>query len=205
MEGLLEGLVPGLPRRRFVPDPRARRRACRCTPWRPCGCSSTAAPFQEGAVYRPTGPIEALEVPETLHALIAARLDGLTRRSARRRRTPPCSGRRSRSWRSLRSAGIAGARARAVPRGRSSARRSSTLQADPRSPERGQYGFLEDLLKRVAYETLSKKERRAGTWRAAYLERSLAADARARRGPRVALPAGVRCRPDADDAGEIRD
>ena len=33
---------------------------------------------QEGAVYRPTGTIEALEVPETLHALIAARLDGLS-------------------------------------------------------------------------------------------------------------------------------
>src|SRR6202171_4220518 len=33
---------------------------------------------QEGPVYRPTGPVEDLEVPETLHALIAARLDGLT-------------------------------------------------------------------------------------------------------------------------------
>src|SRR5207302_5539698 len=33
---------------------------------------------EEGSVYRPTGPIESLEVPETLHALIAARLDGLT-------------------------------------------------------------------------------------------------------------------------------
>src|SRR5205085_3878088 len=32
---------------------------------------------REGDVYRPTGPIEALEVPETLHALVAARLDGL--------------------------------------------------------------------------------------------------------------------------------
>src|SRR5438552_2167744 len=35
------------------------------------------------------------------------------------------------------------------------------IQADPRSPERGQYGFLQDLVKRVAYETLSKKERKA--------------------------------------------
>jgi predicted ATPase len=35
-----------------------------------------------------------------------------------------------------------------------------TVQADPRSPERGQYGFLQDLLKRVAYETVSRKERR---------------------------------------------
>src|SRR5260221_12699541 len=33
---------------------------------------------QEGAVYRPAGTIETLEVPETLHALIAARLDGLS-------------------------------------------------------------------------------------------------------------------------------
>ena len=32
---------------------------------------------REGDAYRPTGPIEALEVPETLHALVAARLDGL--------------------------------------------------------------------------------------------------------------------------------
>src|SRR5581483_2136730 len=36
-----------------------------------------------------------------------------------------------------------------------------SLQADPRSPERGQFGFLQDLLKRVAYETLSRKERKA--------------------------------------------
>src|SRR5205823_1065272 len=36
-----------------------------------------------------------------------------------------------------------------------------TLQADPRSPERGQYGFLQDLVKRVAYETISKKERKS--------------------------------------------
>jgi tetratricopeptide (TPR) repeat protein len=34
------------------------------------------------------------------------------------------------------------------------------LQSDPRSPERGQYGFLQDLVKRVAYETVSKRDRR---------------------------------------------
>ena len=33
---------------------------------------------REGNAYRPTGPIGELEVPETLHALIAARLDGLS-------------------------------------------------------------------------------------------------------------------------------
>jgi len=45
------------------------------------------------------------------------------------------------------------------------------LQAYPRSPERGQYGFLQDLMKRVAYETLSMRERKARHLAAvAYLE-----------------------------------
>ena len=34
------------------------------------------------------------------------------------------------------------------------------VQADPTSPERGQYGFLQDLVRHVAYETLSRRERR---------------------------------------------
>ena len=44
---------------------------------RPWDCWSA-----ENGGYRPTGPVDALEVPETLHALIAARLDGLDRRGA---------------------------------------------------------------------------------------------------------------------------
>ena len=36
------------------------------------------APGARGTVYRPTGEVETLEVPETLHALIAARLDGVS-------------------------------------------------------------------------------------------------------------------------------
>ena len=34
------------------------------------------------------------------------------------------------------------------------------LQSDPRSPEQGQYTFLQDLLRHVAYETLPRRERR---------------------------------------------
>ena len=53
-------------------------RACRCTRSRRCGCCSTAACWsRDGSAYEPAGAIETLEVPETLHALIAARLDGL--------------------------------------------------------------------------------------------------------------------------------
>ena len=36
-----------------------------------------------------------------------------------------------------------------------------SVQADPRSPERGQYAFLQDIVKRVAYETISRRERKA--------------------------------------------
>ena len=35
------------------------------------------------------------------------------------------------------------------------------IQTDPLSPERGQYGFLQDLVQRVAYETLSRRDRKA--------------------------------------------
>ena len=35
------------------------------------------------------------------------------------------------------------------------------VQADPRSPEHGQYGFLQDLVRHVAYETLSHRDRKA--------------------------------------------
>ena len=51
------------------------------------------------------------------------------------------------------------------------------VQADPTSPEHGQYGFLQDLVRHVAYETLSKRERRARHLEAAeYLRRAFAAD-----------------------------
>src|SRR5207244_12689470 len=36
-----------------------------------------------------------------------------------------------------------------------------TLEADPRSPERGQYAFVQSLIREVAYNTLARRERRA--------------------------------------------
>ena len=100
--------------------------------------------------------------PETLHALIAARLDGLSRRGAARCcRTPPCWARRSRSGALAALTGADGPSstrllAGAGPQG--GARRSSPIRARPST---GQYGFLQDLLRQVAYETLPKRERRA--------------------------------------------
>ena len=48
------------------------------------------------------------------------------------------------------------------PRLRALARREIVaLDTDPQSPERGQWGFTQALIREVAYATLSKKERRA--------------------------------------------
>ena len=97
MRELLHGLVPGLPDSGRRSDPRAGRRhpALR----RRDGADARggrAARAVEGAL-RPVGDLADLEVPETLHALIAARLDALARRDVRCCRTRPCSARRSRS------------------------------------------------------------------------------------------------------------
>src|SRR5207302_4835954 len=77
MEALLDGFVPGLPTE-------LREQILRRAEGVPLYAVETVRMLldrglliQEGSIYRPAGTIEALEVPETLQALIAARLDGL--------------------------------------------------------------------------------------------------------------------------------
>jgi predicted ATPase/class 3 adenylate cyclase len=115
---------------------------------------------RQGDVYRPTGPIEALDVPETLHALIAARLDGL---SPEERRLVQDAAVLGKSFTKAGLAALSGSGEDELdPLVRSLVRKEVfSVQADPRSPERGQYTFLQDLLKRVAYETLGRKDRKA--------------------------------------------
>jgi class 3 adenylate cyclase/tetratricopeptide (TPR) repeat protein len=115
---------------------------------------------QEGSVYRPVGPIETLEVPETLQALIAARLDGL---SVEERRLLQDAAVLGKTFTRQALVGLAGSDAPELEPLLASLVRKEVLsiQADPRSPEHGQYGFLQDLVRRVAYETLSRRERKA--------------------------------------------
>ncbi|HEY3765938.1 MAG TPA: adenylate/guanylate cyclase domain-containing protein [Gaiellales bacterium] len=114
---------------------------------------------QQGSVYRATGPVETLEVPETLHALIAARLDGL---SADERLVVQNGAVLGKTFTKDALAAIAGTDDSAYDPILAGLVRKEVLsiQADPRSPEHGQYGFLQDLMRRVAYETLSRRERR---------------------------------------------
>jgi predicted ATPase/class 3 adenylate cyclase len=115
---------------------------------------------QEGSVYRPTGEIGTLEIPETLHALAAARLDGLGSEE-RQLVQQACVLGKSFTKRAL--AALTGqVETELEPLLAGLVRKEVlSLQADPRAPERGQYGFLQELLRQVAYDTLSKKDRKA--------------------------------------------
>jgi len=111
-------------------------------------------------VYRLAGDIGELEVPNTLHALLAARLDALD---------PPAR-------RLVADAAVLGttfpAEALIAVSGRDEAdvraglaelvrREVLGVSADPLSPEKGSYRFAQDMLRQVAYGTLSRRDRKA--------------------------------------------
>ncbi|HEX8025713.1 MAG TPA: AAA family ATPase, partial [Candidatus Limnocylindrales bacterium] len=114
----------------------------------------------EGGRFEPAGALGELAIPETLHALIAARLDGLDPAERALIQDAAVLGQ------SFTKAGLGAvsglspaeldARLRVLVR-------SDLLheEVDPRSPERGQYAFVQALIREVAYSTLAMKERRA--------------------------------------------
>jgi class 3 adenylate cyclase/predicted ATPase len=114
---------------------------------------------QENSRYELVGEVETLEVPETLHALIAARLDGLAPEERRLLGDAAVLGKTFTPQALAALSGLGPARLDELLTGMVR-REVLGLQSDPRSPEQGQYTFLQDLLRHVAYETLPKRERR---------------------------------------------
>jgi tetratricopeptide (TPR) repeat protein len=167
---LMTGLVPGLP-------DDARERVLARAEGVPLYAVETVRMLldrgllvREGAAYRLSGEMESLEVPETLHALIAARLDGLT---AEERRLVQDASVLGKTFTRESAAALSGFTEQELDPLLAGLVRKEVLhvQADSRSPERGQYGFVQDLVRQVAYETLAKKERKARHLAAAgYLE-----------------------------------
>src|SRR5207248_1056682 len=120
--------------------------------------------------YRIAGKIDGFDVPATLHALINARLDAL-----------PTDERSL-----LQDAAVLGQRftmdglsaLRSQPEGTLKPKLDSLVRrellvfdADPRSPERGQFGFTQGVIREIAYASLPKRDRRTRHERAAvYLE-----------------------------------
>ena len=159
---------------------------------------------QEGSVYRPTGDIPSLEVPETLHGLVASRLDGLPAEERRLLQDAAVLG-KTFSRQAL--AAVSGiAETELEPLLTSLARKEILgVQADPTSPEHGQYGFLQDLVRYVAYETLSKRERRARHLAAAaHLEAAFANEDEIAEVVASHYLDAYTALPDADDAAEVK-
>jgi class 3 adenylate cyclase/tetratricopeptide (TPR) repeat protein len=206
MEQLLTGLVPGLPRE-------LTRKILDRAEGVPLYAVETVRMLldrgllvEDGPVYRVTGEIEDLLVPETLHALIAARLDGLDQGERRLVQDASVLGK---TFSRAAVAALSGLGERELEPLLASlvAKEVLHVQADPRSPERGQYGFLQDLVRTVAYETLSKKDRKNRHLKvAAYLERAWG-DEEEEIVEVVAahLLDAYRLAPDADDAAQIGD
>ncbi|MGH2733558.1 MAG: tetratricopeptide repeat protein [Actinomycetota bacterium] len=115
---------------------------------------------QEESSYRPAGPIEALEVPESLQALIAERLDGLASEERRLLLDASVLGRRFSvgALSALTGAGEADLRAMLDTLVR---KEILLFQTDPHSPARGQYIFLQQMVSKVAYDRLSNVDRKA--------------------------------------------
>jgi class 3 adenylate cyclase/tetratricopeptide (TPR) repeat protein len=113
----------------------------------------------EGGVYRPVGDLSQLSVPASLHALIASRLDGLDPADRSLLQAASVIG-KTFSVEALSAVGgqpseeVAG-RLRALVH-----REMLTLEVDPRSPEHGLYGFVQGLIREVAYGTLARRDRR---------------------------------------------
>ncbi len=129
----------------------------------------------DGGAYRPTGDLTSLAVPETLSALIASRLDALPPAERALASDAAVLGQSFTleglgSVSGLDEADLA-ARLRSLVR-----REIFTLETDPRSPERGQYAFVQALIREVAYNALAKRERKVRHLAAARFFESLETD-----------------------------
>ncbi len=159
MHELLGGLVPGLP-------PAAAERIVVRADGIPLYAVETVRMLisdgrlrLEGEVYVPVDDLETVAVPETLTALIASRLDALDPADRSLLHDAAVLGQ---SFTTQALAALSGAEVEAVEeRLRALARREIVgRDVDPRSPERGQYAFVQALIREVAYNTLARKDRK---------------------------------------------
>ena len=129
----------------------------------------------DGDVYRPIHDLATLAVPETLTALIASRLDGLEPADRSLLSDAAVLGQ---SFTRDALAAVSGIpQPELEPRLLSLVRRELlAVEGNPRSPERGQYAFVQSLVREVAYNTLAKRDRKVRHLAAARFFESLGTD-----------------------------
>jgi class 3 adenylate cyclase/tetratricopeptide (TPR) repeat protein len=111
-------------------------------------------------VYRLAGAVGELAVPDSLHALLAARLDALDPDARRLIADAAVLGS---SFPAEALIAVSGQDEAVVRAALADLVRREVLSvsADPRSPERGSYQFAQQMLRQVAYDTLSRRDRKA--------------------------------------------
>jgi len=176
MRQLLEGFVPGLP------ESAARSIIARAEgiplyaveTIRMLVADGRLEPRDDGG-FKPVGELGELAVPETLHALIAARLDGLDPAERTLIQDAAVLGQ---SFTPAGLEAVSGLESAVLTARLRVLVRSDLLleELDPRSPERGQYHFVQALIREVAYSTLSLKDRRTRHIAAARFFESLGDD-----------------------------
>lgn len=159
MHQALEGLVPGLPEELTT-------RILQQAEGVPLYAVETVRMLldrgllaEDGNRYVVTGDVGELEVPETLHALAAARLDGLT---ANERAVLQDASVYGQSFTPAGVAALGNSSQEEIARVLEALVAKQVLGFDdnPRSAERGQYHFLQGLLRATAYGTLSRRDRK---------------------------------------------
>lgn len=126
--------------------------------------------------YRLVGAIGDLGVPDGLHALLAARLDVLDPVARSALSDAAVLGA---AFPASAVAAVSGldAAACATVLGELVRRELLEVSSDPLSPERGSYRFAQELLRQVAYETMSRRDRKARHLAvAAHLRQAFAGD-----------------------------
>lgn len=161
MRQLLAGLVPGLPEAatRAILD-RAGGVPLYAVEMVRMLVGSGRLEATEDGTYRAVASLDVIDVPPSLHALIAARLDALPAADRSLLQDASVLGQTF----ALPALAAVTAEGPEVlePRLRSLVTRDLlSLDTDPRSPERGQYGFVQALIREVAYGMLARKDRRS--------------------------------------------
>jgi tetratricopeptide (TPR) repeat protein len=160
---------------------------------------------QEGSRYVVTGEVSDLEVPETLHALVASRLDGLSTSERSLLQEASVLGQ---AFTAGAAAALSGIPEQAVTDLLDGLVAKQVLgrDDDPRSPERGQYVFLQGLLRTVAYGMLSRRARKTLHVAAArHLEESWPGELRDIAEVLAShYQEAIGAEPDADDVAQLR-
>ena len=159
MRELLNGLVPGLPEEALAAIIGRAEGVPLYAVETVRGLLADGRIQRNGDLYEPIGDLKNITVPDSLRSLIASRLDALEPADRTLLQDASVLGQ---VFSADALTAITGATDDLEPRLRALVRRELLeIEADPRSPERGQYRFVQSLIQEVAYGTLARRDRRS--------------------------------------------